>query len=86
MSTVTIELRDEVETLLRELDQPLDRAVRELMITELYRRHSISAGKAAELLDMDRTAFIHYSSRLGIPFFDMAPEEIQREIQRSAGL
>jgi predicted HTH domain antitoxin len=61
-------------------DRPLDSFVKELAVLELYRRRQISSGKAAELLEMGRFEFIHYASRLGIPFIDMSPEELDEEL------
>ena len=50
-------------------------------ILELYRRKEISSGKAAELLGMQRFEFVRYASRLGIPFFDMSKEELERDLE-----
>ena len=55
--------------------------LKELSILELYRRKEISSGKAAELLDMEHFEFVRYASRLGIPFFDMSKEELERDIE-----
>jgi len=55
--------------------------LKELSILELYRRKDISSGKAAELLGMERFEFVRYASRLGIPFFDMSKEEMEKDIQ-----
>ena len=51
-----------------------------LIVLELYRHRQISSGKAAELITMDRLAFIQYASRQGIPFFDMSAEEFADEV------
>ena len=40
----------------------------------LDRRDAISSGYTAELLGMDRVAFIQHSSYFGIRFFNMATE------------
>jgi predicted HTH domain antitoxin len=45
----------------------------------VYRRGLLSSGKAAELLGMNRVAFIHYTGRLGIPFFRMTDDEWEEE-------
>ena len=55
--------------------------LKELSILELYRRKEISSGKAAELLGMERFEFVRFASRLGIPFFDMSKEELQRDLE-----
>ncbi len=80
MSTTHLELGSEWVNVLRPLsDRSLDNFVKELAVLELYRRHLISGGKAAELLDMERFEFIRYASRLGISFMDMSPEEMEQE-------
>ena len=50
-------------------------------VLDLYRRHEISTGKAAELLYMRLVDFIQYASRLGIPYIDMSDEELKAEIE-----
>lgn len=81
MTKIALELESEWANVLRPLaDRPLDSFIKELMVLELYRRHLISSGKAAELLDMERFEFVRYASRLGIPFFDMSAEEMTAEL------
>jgi predicted HTH domain antitoxin len=50
-----------------------------MIVLELYRRGTISSGKAGELLGMPRIDFIKHASRLGIPFFDMTDDEWEAE-------
>lgn len=59
----------------------IPKRLKELSILELYRRKEISSGKAAELLGMERFEFVRYASRLGIPFFDLSKEELQRDLK-----
>lgn len=80
MSTVHLELDVQLAQQLQRLGRPLGDLVPELLVLELYRRASISSGKAAELLGMDRFAFVQYASRLGIPFFDMTEDEFRAEL------
>jgi predicted HTH domain antitoxin len=61
--------------LLHGLNQPVQQTVREFIVLELYRRGSISSGKAAQLLGMSRWQFIHRASDLGIPYFEMSEDE-----------
>ena len=78
----TIEIDEELASVLTSLNRPLADTVRELMVLELYRRGSISSGKAAELLDMSRWEWVRYASRLGIPFIDMTEDEWAMEAAR----
>lgn len=82
MSRVAIEVDQDLAEVLALLDQPLDQAARELMVLELYRRGTISSGKAAALLGMTRLEFIQHSGRLGIPYFQMSGEEWSEELGR----
>jgi predicted HTH domain antitoxin len=82
MSAAQVDLGEELAAVLRELDGPLERAARELIVLELYRRGTISSGKAAELLGMPRLAFIQHASRLGIPYFNMTEDEWKEELAR----
>jgi hypothetical protein len=82
MSTINLTLDDDVVSLLRRDDQPLDQAALELIVLELYRRRTISSGRAAQVLGMGRADFIVHASRLGIPFFDMSEQEWNAEVAR----
>lgn len=79
MTAITLQLDDELSALLHGSNQTADRAALEMIVLELYRRGTISSGKAAKRLDMSRREFIQYASRLGIPFFDMTEDEWQAE-------
>ena len=65
---------------LRELGEPAG-VVKECVVLELYRRGLLSSGKAAELLGMQRVAFIRYTRRLGIPFLSMTDDEWEEEVR-----
>ncbi len=79
MTTISLALEDELAALLQERHQPVERSVREFLILELYRRGTISSGKAAHLLEMSRWELVRHASRLGIPFFDMTADEWESE-------
>src|SRR5262245_56223232 len=74
MSAVNLVLDEDLVQLLSQIDQPVERTVRELIVLELYRRELITSGRAAELLGMHREAFIAYAGEMGIPYFRMTPE------------
>ena len=75
----TVELEDELAVLLEQTQQPLERATREAVVLELYRRGTVSSGKAGELLGMQRFDFVHYADKLGIPFFRLSKEDWEAE-------
>ena len=82
MSTVQLELEEDLVTLLGRLNQPIPAAAKELIVVELYRRGTISSGKAAQLLAMSRWEFLQHASSLGIPYFNMSLEEWDAEVKR----
>lgn len=86
MGHLTVELDDDLAQVVGMLDRPLDQAVRELIVLELYRRSAISSGKAAKLLGMAKLDFIQHSGRLGIPYFQMTDEEMDAEAARIQAL
>jgi predicted HTH domain antitoxin len=75
MSSVKIEIEEPLAGILHRTNQPVEEAGREMIVLELYRRGTISSGKAAEILGMSRIEFIKHASRLGIPYIDMTEDE-----------
>jgi predicted HTH domain antitoxin len=86
MSTISIDLEEDLVVLLRQSNQPVERAARELIVLELYRLGAISSDKAAQLLGMSCVEFIQYASRLGIPYFTMTEDEWKNERTQSQKL
>lgn len=81
MATIQLELDDDLVHILDELNQPVEQAIREMIVIDLYRRELISAGKGAELLGWPLKEFIQHTGKLGIPFFRQTPEELDRELE-----
>jgi hypothetical protein len=79
MGTLTLDLDSDVIDVLNGLDQSAEQSAVELIAFELFRRGLISGGKAAALLGMTRLGFIRYADRLGIPYFNLTPEEWEAE-------
>ena len=80
MTTVTVELDRELVNLFHQTHARPEDTLKEYLVLELYRRHEVSSGKAAELLSMERSEFIRYASRTGIPYLDMDEQELEDEI------
>ena len=74
----TVELEDDVAALL-ESEQPLERAARETIVMDLFRRGKVSTGRACELLGLERTTFARRAAHLGIPYFLMSKEDWEAE-------
>jgi len=86
MGTVQVELDQDLVALLEELHGPVKQAARELIVLELYRQGELSSGKAAQLLGLEREAFIRHASAQGIPYFQLRGEELRRELDASKKL
>ena len=82
MHTAKLELDENLTALLKLTNEPVEQAAREMIVLELYRRHVISSGKAAEALGMERFDFVRRASDLGIPFFDMTEDELHEDLDR----
>jgi hypothetical protein len=81
MSQIQITLDESITELLGDSPEQIERAALEIIVLDLYRRHAISGGRAAEILGLEKFAFIRWSGSLGIPFLDMTPEEWQEELR-----
>lgn len=79
MAGVTVELDEELVAVLRGHDRPVEDAARELMVMELYRRHELSRGKAAEVLGMSLADFLDLAGKLGVPYFNWTEDEWEAE-------
>jgi len=79
MGTVRVELDEELASLLRRPDRSADDGAREVIVTELYRRGTISRGKAAALLGWPLEDFLRHAADLGIPYVDYTEEEWEAE-------
>lgn len=67
-------------------DLPIEKVTHEAIVLDLFRRATISSGKAAELLGMGRVEFIQAVGKLGIPFIQMRPDELAAEVATAKSL
>jgi predicted HTH domain antitoxin len=81
MGGIQLDVDEDLAELLGSSPEQVERRARELIVLELYRNREISAGRAAEILKVDKFAFIRWSGEQGIPYFDMTPEEWQQELR-----
>lgn len=82
MTTIHLDLDEDFLVLLRQQDPSIERAARELMVMELYRRGAVSRGKSAELLGMPLADFLDRAAALGIPYFDYTEEDWAEEMRQ----
>lgn len=81
MSRIPVLLDKDVTALLGDSPEQIERSALEMIVLELYRRHDISAGRAAEILHLDLLTFAQWSGSLGFPYFDMTPEQWEQELR-----
>jgi predicted HTH domain antitoxin len=81
MSEIRVRFDEELLPLLGESTEEIERHALEIIGLEIYRRHAISAGRAAQLLGMEKFAFIRWTSELGIPYFDLTADELREELR-----
>lgn len=86
MGMAPVELDQDLVDIPEELQRPAKEAARELIVLELYRQGEVSSGRAAQLLGMKRDEFIWHASQRGIPYLQLTPEELRREIEDSQSL
>ena len=82
MSTIQLELEEEVTLALESSEQTASTTLRGLAVMEAFRRQVISSGRAAELLGVSRHEFLIHCGSCGIPVFNMTDVEWEDEFER----
>lgn len=75
----TIQISDELVQLLGS-EEHLPRAFTEAVVLELFREHRISAGKAAELLELSYREFLDLLQTKNIPVVTTSPRDPQEVV------
>lgn len=75
----TVTLNDELAALL-ERDKPLDEAMREAAVMDLFRCGKVSTGKARELLGLDLEAFLQRARDHNVPVFLTTEKEFEADM------
>ena len=81
-----VELPDEVLAGFGWREAEVPHKLRETLVMELLRRHVISQGKAAELLQLNRWDLYEVMGRHQVPAIDMTPEELRQELAKQVRL
>jgi predicted HTH domain antitoxin len=81
VNRIPVVIDAEIFELLGDSPEQIERAALEIIVLELYRRHVISGGRAAEILNLDLLTFIRWSGSRGVPYFDMVDEQWEHEVQ-----
>ncbi len=80
---ITIEIPSDILSIIARKKKDAPSRILEYLILELYRLGEMSSGKAASYLHMDRFEFVRFASRLGIPFIDMEPDDLQEDYEHA---
>jgi predicted HTH domain antitoxin len=87
MSTVNVELAEELLTAAGISDAPASLAAAKLIALELFREHRISLGKAAELAGVSLDEFMMFSAQRDVPVhYSMADWETDQITARELKL
>ena len=82
MTTITIEMPDDVFATLRHSPDELARDVRQAVAIQWYSQGLISQGKAAEIAGLDRTEFLYRLAHAKVDAFQINAEELAEEVER----
>lgn len=78
--TVAVQLPDRVLQILGPTPKAVAENLRMLAMIEMFRRGEVSSGWAAEQLGMTKSDFIDVLARHEVPFLDLSPEELRRDL------
>jgi predicted HTH domain antitoxin len=82
MTSVHFEIPEEILYTLNENIAEFTLQVRLFTALQLFKRHKLSIGKAAELAGMDKEQFMVELDRYEIPLIDYDPDELEEELKR----
>jgi predicted HTH domain antitoxin len=82
MTTLTLELPEEVFSALRRSPEEFGRELRLAAAIHWYQRGQISQEKAAQVAGLDRTDFLMALAREGVDAFVVDFNDLERELER----
>jgi predicted HTH domain antitoxin len=82
MTTIAIEVPDDVFSALRRSPDEFARDLLRAAAIQWYSQGLISQGKAAEIAGLSRTDFLHSLAHAKVDAFQISEEELKEEVQR----
>lgn len=82
MSTVTLEMPEDVFSALRRSPEEFGRELRLAAAIHWYRRGEISQERAALIADLDRTDFLMALARQGVDAYNISVDDLRHELER----
>jgi predicted HTH domain antitoxin len=80
MSSVQIEVPDEVLISLKETPETISRELSILAAVKLFELGKLSSGRAAQLAQVSRVEFLNLLGRYQVSPFSMTPEELEEDV------
>lgn len=84
MKTITIPYPDDLPEAMGETEEEFEQELRFLVAAKLYELGRVSSGRAAEVAEMERVAFLDKLGAYRISVFNYSPDELEREIQEAS--
>ena len=78
---ISLTLENDVADLFGDSPEQITQHLLEAGVLDLYRRHVISRGRAAEIQGLSFEDFLRLYSAAGIPYFDWNEADIEQELQ-----
>ncbi|MBI4517958.1 MAG: UPF0175 family protein [Deltaproteobacteria bacterium] len=83
MTTIHIDLPDEISWSLKEAPQELAQEIRMAAAAKLYELGKLSSGRAAQLANVSRVAFLQALGRYGVASFELSEEELAEDLRNA---
>jgi predicted HTH domain antitoxin len=80
MSTIQIEIPEEILISLKETPETISRELSILAAVKLFELGKLSSGRAAQLAQISRVEFLNLIGRYQVSPFTQSPEELEQDV------